>query len=58
LVKTYESDNIAVASAVFVLFKIITLAFAEWLWFKDPITIPMIIGLVLAGLAILFFELG
>lgn len=58
LVKTYETDNIAVASAVFVIANIITLTLVEWLWFHEPLSPYAIVGIVLAIAAIFFFEIS
>jgi multidrug transporter EmrE-like cation transporter len=58
LVKTYETENIAVASAIFVLVNIATLAVASWFLFREPLGLFALIGLGLAAVAIIFLELG
>ena len=58
LVESFKTENIAVASAIFVLINIVTLAIVSWLYFGDKLSFIQIIGLVLAGTAIVLLELG
>ncbi len=48
LIRTYPTENIAVASALMVIFNIIALTVVSWLWFKEPVTLLQAFGLVLA----------
>ena len=48
LVRTYESENIAVASALIVIFNIVTLTFVSWLVFKEAMTPLQILGITLS----------
>ena len=48
LVRTYRFENIAVASALLVIFNIITLVFVSWLYFKEPITLTEAFGILLS----------
>lgn len=52
LVRTYASENIAVASATLVIFNIVMLTIVSWIWFKEPITFAQGIGLLLSAGAI------
>ena len=49
--------NIVSASFIEILINIITLVFADYLFFKNPITIPEIIGIIVGMLAIYIIEL-
>jgi len=48
LVRTYRFENIAVASALLVIFNILTLVFVSWLYFKEPITLTETLGILLS----------
>jgi len=58
LVESFKSENIAVASAIFVIINIATLVVVSWLWFDDKLSLLQIIGLALALIAIVLLELG
>ncbi len=58
LVESFKTQNIAVASAVFVLINISILAIVSWLYFGDKLSLVQILGLLLAGGAIILLELG
>lgn len=57
LVESFKTENIAVASAIFVLINIITLAIFSWFYFGDRITFLQLVGLLFAGMAILLLEI-
>lgn len=57
LVESFKTENIAVASAIFVLINIVTLAIFSWLYFGDKISLVQTIGLLLAATAILLLEI-
>jgi len=57
LVQSFKTQNIAVASAVFVIINIVTLGLVSWLFFKEPLTTLQIIGIAIAIIAILILEL-
>jgi len=48
LVRTYAYENIAVASALLVIFNIIALTIASALFFKEPVTPLQALGLALS----------
>lgn len=56
LIRTYRYENIAVASAIFVIVNIVTLVIVSWLWFKEPITGLQGVGIFLAFVAILLLR--
>ena len=58
LVQTFKTENIAVASAVFVIANIVTLLIVSWLYFGEPLSGIKIIGIIIAIIAILVLELG
>ena len=58
LVKTFESENIAVASTIFVIANIITLSIVSWLYFGEKLSSLQLLGLGVAIVAILLLELG
>ena len=58
LIESFKTENIAVASAIFVLINIATLALVSWLYFGDKISSLQIVGLLLACTAIVILELG
>ena len=58
LILSYRSINIAVASALMVIFNIVFLAIASTFLFKEHLSTYQLIGLVIAIIAILFLELG
>ena len=53
LVQTFKSHNIAVASALYVLFNIATLTLVSWLWFHDVPSRRQLAGLGFGALSIL-----
>lgn len=56
LVQSFKTQNIAIASAIFVIVNIVTLGIVSWLFFKEPLTIIQIIGIALAIIAIFILE--
>ena len=56
LVESFKSENIAVASAIFVIINIATLLLVSWLWFGDKLSLLQIVGLALALVAIALLE--
>jgi multidrug transporter EmrE-like cation transporter len=48
LVRTYSTENIAVATVLFVIFNIVTLVLVSWLYFKEPVTLLQGLGILLA----------
>jgi multidrug transporter EmrE-like cation transporter len=53
---SFKYKNIAVASVIFVLFNVITLALVSWLYFKEPLNTFQIIGIVLGLGAVILLE--
>lgn len=58
LVQSFKSENIAVASAIFVIFNIVSLLVVSWIYFDEKISPIQVGGLALAVVAILLLELG
>jgi len=58
LIESYKTQNIAVASVVFVMFNIITLSLVSWLYFKEPLSVFQIVGVLLAFASIFLLETG
>jgi multidrug transporter EmrE-like cation transporter len=58
LIETFRTQNIAVATAVFVLINIATLALVSWFWFGEKLSLLQVAGLVCAAAAVLLLELG
>jgi multidrug transporter EmrE-like cation transporter len=56
LVQSFKTQNMAVASAVFVLVNIGTLAVVSWLVFDERLSMTKIAGLGLAVVAVLILE--
>ena len=56
LVRTYQYENIAVASALLVVFNIITLVIISWFWFKEPVSALEALGIVFAVGAIILLH--
>jgi len=55
---TFKFKNIAVASAILVIANIVTLAFASWWLFDEPLTKKQLLGMAvsLVGIAIMELE--
>lgn len=58
LVQTYRSENIAVATAVFIIFNLASLLLASWLWFGEPVVGWRLVGLLLAVAAVAILEVA
>ena len=58
LVQTFKTENIAVASAVFVIVNIVSLLMISRFYFGEQLSLLQLIGLVIAIIAILILELG
>lgn len=58
LIESFKTENIAIASAIFVLINIITLAAVSWLYFGDKLSSLQGVGLVLALSAIVVLQLN
>jgi len=54
---SFKYENIAVASAFFVIFNIITLSLVSWLYFHEPLSTYQIIGIVLSLFLLAYLEL-
>ena len=57
LIQSFKNTNIAVASAIFVIANIVTLAVVSWLFFNEPLSYLQIFGIVLAIIAIFILEI-
>ena len=58
LIETYKTENIATATAIFIIVNIVTLALVSWLYFHDNLTCLQMIGLMLAICSIVLIEIG
>ena len=58
LVRSYESTNIAVASAILVVGNLFALAIVSWLFFREPLNAGQSVGMILAVAAIVVLERG
>lgn len=54
LVESFKTHNMAVASAIFVVVNIVTLAIVSWLYFAEPLTSQQMVGISLAIVAVFF----
>ena len=58
LVESFKYQNIAVASATFVIFNILSLLIVSWAYFGDKISLVQTVGIFLAIIAIFLLETG
>lgn len=58
LVQSFKTENMAVASAVFVMINVLTLSIISWLYFGEKLSLLQILGIVLSFVAIGLLELG
>jgi len=58
LVATFKTQNIAVASVIFILFNIATLTIASYFLFHEPIPFWKTIGLLVGLVAVIILELA
>lgn len=56
LAMSFKYKNIAVASIIFVLFNIITLALFSWLYFNEKLTALQMIGILLGLASVIILE--
>lgn len=56
LVESFKTQHIAIASVVFILVNIITLALVSWLYFGEKLTPVQVIACLLAFTAIVIFH--
>lgn len=56
-VQSFKTENIAIASAMLVIFNILTLTLVSWLYFGEKISLAHLCGIALAIAAIAMFEL-
>lgn len=54
---SFKYKNIAVASVIIIIFNITFLILISWLYFKEPPSIPQLLGIALAMIAIALMEL-
>jgi multidrug transporter EmrE-like cation transporter len=57
LAQSFKHKNIAVASVIFVLFNVITLAIVSWLYFKEGLTGWQLVGIILGLASVAVLEL-
>lgn len=58
LAQSFKHKNIAVASVIFVLFNVITLAIVSWLYFKEGFSGWQIAGVLLGLASVVILELS
>lgn len=58
LIKSYEGEDIPVASIVLVMFNVTILTIVGILFFKEEITITKIIGIILGIISLILLEFG
>jgi len=58
LVQSYKYKNIAIASAIFVIFNVITLLIVSWVFFKEGLSLIQIIGIVLGLISVVILEIS
>jgi len=56
LAQSYKFKNIAVASMIFVIFNIVTLAIISWFYFKETLSPMQILGIVLGISSVIILE--
>lgn len=56
LAQSFRFKNIAVASVIFVIFNVVTLALVSWLYFRETLSPLQISGIVLGILAVTILE--
>lgn len=58
LVQSFKTQNIAIASAIFVIINIITLGVVSWVFFNEPLSTIKIIAIIIAIIAIIILEIN
>ncbi len=58
LIESYRFENIAVASAMLILFNLLTLTLVTWLYFHEPPNTLALVGLALGAVAVVLLELS
>ncbi len=58
LVQSFKSENMAVASTIFVIINVIILSLVSWLYFKEPLSMYQMVGIVVACVGVVLLELG
>lgn len=58
LVQTFKTENIAVASTIFVIANIVTLSLVSWFYFGEKLSTLQLTGIAVAVIAIVLLELG
>ena len=56
LIESFKTTNIAASSAILVVSNLIILGLVSWLYFREPLSIPQIFGMLLAVIAIVLLE--
>ena len=58
LVQSFKTENIAVASAIFVMVNVLTLSLVSWFYFGEKLSPLQMLGIALSFVAIGLLELG
>lgn len=58
LAQSFKYKNIAAASTIFVVFNVLTLSLASWLYFKETLSGFQMLGIILGLCSVIFIELG
>ncbi len=57
LAQSFKFENIAVASIIFVIFNVVTLTLFSWLYFKEPLSIIQVAGIILGLTSVFLLEM-
>ncbi len=58
LAQSFKYKNIAVASVIFVIFNVVTLAIVSWIYFKEALSPLQISGIVIGIISIVVLEIA
>ncbi len=57
LVESYKYTNIAIASAIFIIFNLLSLSIMTWWYFNEPLSKFQIVAMIFTVMAVILFEL-
>lgn len=57
MIETFKSRNIAVATALSVIFNVVTLTIFTYFYFKEPLSTGQLVGIILSVSAIICLEM-
>ncbi len=56
LAQSFKYENMAIASMIFVIFNVVTLAMVSWIYFKERLSFFGVVGIVLGIASIIVLE--